>query len=129
MFGINQNNLKICDRIWRHRRLPRNRESTKAASLVLAKFYSMLLTATKTMNSALHFLRKLQRHAFGPVLVKRAFVISLVVGTILVLINHSAMICNGEACWFTVLQILLTMMVPYAVSTVSSVLAISDEAT
>ena len=79
------------------------------------------------MKSIALFFSKLKRHAFEPALVKRAIIISLIVGTILVTINHGHIICKGEVCWFTVMQILLTMLVPYTVSTLSSVLAISDE--
>lgn len=80
------------------------------------------------MNSDVSFFHKLRQHAFEPALVKRAIIISLVVGTILVVINHGAIIYKGQACWFTLLQILLNLAVPYTVSTVSSVLAISDKA-
>ena len=61
-------------------------------------------------------------------MVKRAIIISIVVGSILVTINQGEIIYEGKAGWFTVLHILLNLIVPYAVSTVSSVLAISDEA-
>lgn len=80
------------------------------------------------MSSILQFFSKLRCHGFKPVLVKRAIVMSLVVGTILVAINHGAVICKGKVCWFTLSQILLTMLIPYTVSTLSSVLAINENA-
>ena len=46
---------------------------------------------------------------------------SLIVGTILVAINHGPAILAGELTRERVFQILLTYLVPYTVSTVSSV--------
>ena len=53
---------------------------------------------------------------------------ALVVGPILVIINQGAIIYKGEVDWYTMLKIMLTLIVPYTVSTFSSVLAIADEA-
>ena len=72
------------------------------------------------------FFKNLKQHGFKPALVKRALAMSLVVGTILVIINHGEVIRKGDYSWITITQILLTMLVPYAVSTVSSVLAIEE---
>ncbi|MEM1162503.1 MAG: nitrate/nitrite transporter NrtS [Pseudomonadota bacterium] len=56
----------------------------------------------------------------------RAFRIAAVVGTVLALINHGdrllAMDLDGEA----ILKICLTFLVPYCVSTYSSVLAVRE---
>ena len=79
------------------------------------------------MNSIVPFFRKLRRKAFEPALVKRSIIISLVVGAILVTINQGEIIREGKEGWTTALQIMLTLLVPYTVSTVSGVLADCDE--
>ena len=67
----------------------------------------------------------LQKALQWPV-VRRALIMSAVVGSILVMINHCSCICSGKfgitCCW----QSALTFLVPYGVSTVSSVLAMRD---
>ncbi|QEG21049.1 nitrate/nitrite transporter NrtS [Mariniblastus fucicola] len=75
------------------------------------------------MNSIIQFLAKLRAHAFEAAVVRRAAIMSLIVGTILIGINHGNRICSGTLCGTFWVQSLLTMFVPYAVSTVSSVLA------
>jgi hypothetical protein len=62
--------------------------------------------------------------ALRPEVVKRAMVIALIVGGILIAINHGTCIVMGEFSPTCLVQSLLTFMVPYAVSTVSSVLAV-----
>ena len=54
----------------------------------------------------------------------RAFKVALVVGTILVLINHLDAFIAGEVGTGRVLQMFLTYFVPYGVSTYSSVRAL-----
>ncbi len=64
--------------------------------------------------------------AFSRAVVVRALGFAVVVGAILVAINHGAALLAGEVQggrWF---QIGLTVLVPYLVSTVSSVLALRD---
>jgi len=51
---------------------------------------------------------------------------SLIVGTVLVLINHGMCIYSGHFGFTCFWQSALTFLVPYAVSTISSVLAMSD---
>jgi hypothetical protein len=55
---------------------------------------------------------------------KRASWTALIVGTILILINHGTSIVKGEVDLMRVLQMCLTVMVPYVVSTTSSVSAL-----
>jgi hypothetical protein len=56
--------------------------------------------------------------------VRRATVVALIVGTILVAINHGDAIARGELGIGRLLRIALTMAVPYCVSTYSSVSAL-----
>ena len=60
-----------------------------------------------------------------PVL-KRAMIISLIVGSILALINHGDRLVTGNLDGAVAAKILLTYLVPFTVSLVSSVLAIMD---
>jgi hypothetical protein len=53
--------------------------------------------------------------------VKRALVSALVVGIILITINHGDAILRGQVDQDRVMKMLLTMCVPYLVSTFSSV--------
>lgn len=59
----------------------------------------------------------------GPV-VRRAFGYLLVVGAILVAINHGDALWRGDVDGTRLVKILLTPLVPYAVSTLSSVSAL-----
>jgi hypothetical protein len=52
---------------------------------------------------------------------KRASLTALIVGTILILINHGNSILKSDVDVTRVLQMCLTVIVPYIVSTVSSV--------
>ena len=58
----------------------------------------------------------------GPI-VRRALVMALVVGPVLISINHGRCVMAGKFDAFCFLSSLLTLFVPYVVSTVSSVLA------
>ena len=58
--------------------------------------------------------------------VKRALIMAAVVGTILVGINHGMCLYQGHFNSVCLFQSALTFMVPYLVSTVSSVLAMSE---
>lgn len=58
--------------------------------------------------------------------VRRAARISLVVGTVLAIINHGDNMMFGDLTLVSVFKILMTYCVPYMVSTYSSVLAIRE---
>lgn len=58
----------------------------------------------------------------GPV-VRRAVASALVVGPLLIAINHGDAIVKGDVTGSRLLRIALTVLVPYAVSTFSSVQA------
>ena len=61
------------------------------------------------------------RLARDPKVVRRALRTMVVVGTILIAINHGGALLRGELDTEHVLQICLTLLVPYGVSTSSSV--------
>ncbi|MCG7587804.1 nitrate/nitrite transporter NrtS [Photobacterium sp. OFAV2-7] len=61
--------------------------------------------------------------AFSPAIVRRSVKVSLLVGTILMIINHGDAILAGELDQFRVMKILLTYIVPYLVSTQAGVAA------
>ena len=69
--------------------------------------------------------RWLQTAASGPV-VKRALKFAVVVGAILIAINHGDAILAGDVDSTRLAKMVLTVFVPYAVSTASSVAAILD---
>ena len=54
----------------------------------------------------------------------RASKIALIVGTLLAVINHADAIVAGDVTWATAIKVLPTYVVPYGVSTFSSVGAI-----
>jgi hypothetical protein len=64
--------------------------------------------------------------AFQPSVVKRALKYAVVVGFILIAINHSDEILSGHVTSGVLLKMLLTMTVPYVVSTLSSVGALLE---
>ena len=55
--------------------------------------------------------------------VQRALLMSAIVGTLLVLINHGSCVMKGMFGSMCLIQSILTYFVPYGVSTVSSVMA------
>ncbi len=59
--------------------------------------------------------------AFRPSVVKRALKYALIVGFILIAINYGDAILSGQVTRGRLLKMLLTVMVPYVVSTLSSV--------
>jgi hypothetical protein len=59
--------------------------------------------------------------AFQPSVVKRALKYALIVGFILIAINDSGALLSGQITRSLLIRMLLTVMVPYAVSTFSSV--------
>ena len=62
--------------------------------------------------------------AISGAVVRRALAYALVVGTVLIGINHGDVILHGEIEPGRYLKMALTVMVPYAVSTLSSVQAL-----
>ena len=71
-------------------------------------------------------LRKFLISAAHPATVQRAWITCLIVGTILTGINHGPAIIAGQLTGERIFLILLTFVVPYSVSTVSSVLTRSE---
>ncbi len=61
-----------------------------------------------------------------PDVVRRALRIAAIVGTLLIAINYGDRILAGRIETADVLKMLLTIFVPYGVSTVSSVAALRD---
>ncbi len=64
------------------------------------------------------------RLAASPGVVRRALCYALVVGSLLIAINHGDAILAGELTSSQLLKMGLTVFVPYAVSTLSSVSAL-----
>ncbi len=61
-----------------------------------------------------------------PSVVRRAVQIASIVGVVLAVINHGDRLASGNFDRVTILKIGLTFLVPYCVSTYSSVLAIRE---
>lgn len=68
------------------------------------------------------------RQALARSVVVRALKYAVVVGAVLIAINHGDAILRGEWSASRVLKMILTVFVPYAVSTCSSVSATRDAA-
>lgn len=66
--------------------------------------------------------------ALAPSVVRRAFGYAVVVGAILIAINHGDSILRGEIGAGRLAKMVLTVCVPYAVSTLSSVGAMRSQA-
>ena len=66
------------------------------------------------------------RLAISRSVVRRAATVAAVVGIILVAINHGDALLRGDLSLGRSLRILLTMLVPYCVSTYSSVAVMRD---
>ena len=66
-------------------------------------------------------LRTWLQMAAHPGTVRRALLTAVVVGAVLISINHGPAIVAGDVTFGRVLQMCLTVVVPYTVSTVSSV--------
>ena len=62
-----------------------------------------------------------------PSIVKRGITFSIIVGTILISINHGDTILSGELTNTHIFKMVLTYFVPYFVSTLSSVQALMKE--
>ena len=65
--------------------------------------------------------------AFKPSVVKRSFKYAIVVGSILIAINHSDAILSHTVTLSRFLRMALTVLVPYTVSTLSSVGALLEQ--
>ena len=63
---------------------------------------------------------------FSRSVVRRATYSAIIVGSILILINHADALMRGEMDTLRLFRIALTMLVPYVVSTVSSVITILE---
>lgn len=63
---------------------------------------------------------------FTKSVVRRACLSAIIVGSILILINHFDALARGELDSTRLFRITLTVIVPYIVSTVSSVITIQD---
>ena len=61
-----------------------------------------------------------------PSVIRRALKFAVVVGAILITINHGYAIVHGQVTSGRVLQMCLTVLVPYVVSTLSSVGAVLE---
>ena len=66
--------------------------------------------------------------AIQPNVVRRALKFALIVGAVLITINHGYAILHGQVTHGRVLQMCLTVLVPYTVSTLSSVGAMREMA-
>ena len=66
------------------------------------------------------------RLATSTSVVRRALTIALIVGSVLVAINHGDALLRGDIRLGRVFRIVLTVLVPYCVSTYSSVTAMRD---
>lgn len=71
-------------------------------------------------------MREWLRIALEPAVVRRAVRIALVVGALLILINHGDALMHGAVSPLRLGQMALTVLVPYCVSTVSSVSALRE---
>lgn len=76
-----------------------------------------------------HKMKKFLGLCFTKPIIKRASLTALIVGAILIAINHGDALLNGQVDTNRLFKIVLTIFVPYVVSSVSSVstiLSISD---
>lgn len=75
-------------------------------------------------GAAVEFLRL----AGAPRVVRRALLYAVVVGSVLIAINHGDAVLAGDFTSGRLLKMGLTVLVPYAVSTLSSVAALREAA-
>jgi hypothetical protein len=66
------------------------------------------------------------RTALSPAVSRRALKMALIVGSVLLIINHGDALLSGHISLSRLLRMLLTVVVPYVVSTVSSAGAILE---
>lgn len=74
-----------------------------------------------------HRMKQFLRLALQRSVVKRALKYSVIVGAILIAINHSDAILKGEITSGRLFKMVLTVLVPYVVSTLSSVGAMREK--
>ena len=67
------------------------------------------------------------RLASGRTMVRRACLYAIGVGALLIAINHGDAILRGDVSVARVWRMVLTVMVPYSVSTASAVSALQDQ--
>ncbi|MGH9392310.1 MAG: nitrate/nitrite transporter NrtS, partial [Vicinamibacteria bacterium] len=70
--------------------------------------------------------RQWVRELYAPAVVRRAIKYAIVVGAILVGINHGDALARGEITSGRILKMALTVLVPYTVSTLSSIGAMRE---
>jgi len=61
------------------------------------------------------------RSAAHPATARRALITGVIVGVVLIAVNHGPAIISGQITGARIIQMCLTVLVPYVVSTVSSV--------
>lgn len=66
-------------------------------------------------------MREWLRLAADPTVVRRGLAFSAVVGTVLVAVNHGDALTKGDISVMRAVKIVVTMLVPYCVSTISSI--------
>lgn len=91
-------------------------------------FNSWRCATEDTEDTEEEFMDEWLRLAVRPSVVKRAVKFACVVGCVLISINHGPAIVRGEVNSERILQMCLTMLVPYMVSTLSSVGAMREMA-
>jgi hypothetical protein len=67
------------------------------------------------------------KYAFQWPVVRRSLILAAIVGSLLIAINHGSCVASGHFSSSCMVQSGLTFFVPYFVSTISSVLAMSGE--
>ncbi|MGE5192070.1 MAG: nitrate/nitrite transporter NrtS [Deltaproteobacteria bacterium] len=72
-------------------------------------------------------MKKWLQLAFERAVVRRALACAAVVGAVLITINHGHAILGGEVTTGRLVQMGLTLLVPYCVSTFSSVAAVRND--
>jgi hypothetical protein len=65
--------------------------------------------------------------AVKPSVIKRSLKYAVIVGLLLILINHSDAVLSGKVTFARFLRMMLTVLVPYTVSTLSSVGTLLDQ--
>lgn len=75
-------------------------------------------SAADSFGSAVTAWSRLAAH---PGTVRRALLTAIIVGSVLIAINHGSAIISGQVTRSRIIQMFLTVLVPYVVSTVSSV--------
>jgi hypothetical protein len=66
-------------------------------------------------------MREWLRLAADPTVVRRGLAFSAVVGTVLVAVNHGDALMQGDISIMRAVKMIVTMLIPYCVSTISSV--------